>query len=77
MCGGYLTPSSCVSFSPGQTNWSQEPYSLLEKRYFHSSWTLSNGSVLLLGGVQSPATTELVTEGVGSSPGFDLKYPSL
>ena len=82
-CGGWNRydevgpPSTCEVFTPG-LGWRPEPYSLTERRYGHTSWTLSNGSVLLLGGIVSGTqnTTELVTPGVGTSRGFDMKYPS-
>ena len=56
--------------------WRQEPYNLTEKRHGHTSWSLNNGSVVLLGGRDSENTTETVTPGVGTARGFNLKYPS-
>ena len=48
-------------------------------RWGHSGWTLSNGSLLLLGGQRAEAenSTELLTPGSHTRAGFGLKYPSL
>ena len=77
-CGGDngVGERSCEVYSPGE-GWSLEPYTLTQSRYDHTSWTLNNGSVLLLGGYYyNSDTTELVTPGVGTKPGFTLKYDS-
>ena len=71
-CGGETTPTTCEVFTPG-VGWSPEPYSLTEGRRHHTSWTLNNGSVLLLGGLET-RTTEILTPGVGTGPAFSLKY---
>merc|ERR1711936_967869 len=47
-CGGTGNyDDHCEVFSPG-SGWSLEPYDLTERRSGHTSWTLSNGTVLLL-----------------------------
>ena len=56
---------TCEVYNPG-VGWRQENYTLLEKRSSHTSWSLSNGSVVLLGGGFSDQTTEVVTPGVGT-----------
>ena len=80
-CGGYdtnVSDTTCEVFNPG-VGWRSEPYSLIDScgRSGHTSWTFNNGSVLLLGGgcLESTNTTELITPGVGTKPGFSLKYP--
>ena len=79
-CGGtFRAQSSCSSYG-GESNWTKEPYTLYSERKFHSSWTLRNGSVLLMGGGSGwdePVgnSTELVTPGVGTVPSFTLKSP--
>ena len=75
-CGGQGTTgteTTCEGFTSG-VGWRQEPYILTEERRYHTSWSLSNGSLLLLGGEWSN-TTEVVIPGVGTRPGFSLKYP--
>ena len=71
-CGGWYTDTSCEVFT--ENGWKQEPYS--PNREYHMGWTLNNGSVILLGGGRGVNTTEIITPGVGTRPGFDLKYPS-
>ena len=75
-CGGFETPSLCEVFTPGG-GWTEEPYQLNQERWGHTSWTLNNGSVLLLGGQSAQNTTELVMPGLSTRPAFSLKYPSL
>ena len=77
-CGGFETPSLCEFYTPGG-GWAEEHYKLTQERWGHTSWTLNNGSVLLLGGLGQSAqtTTDLVRPGLDTQPGFNLKYPSL
>lgn len=74
-CGGNGTEieTTCEVLIPGDT-WRREPYKLTQKRSWHTSWTLNNGTVILLGGGFSSDTSENVTPGLGSAPGFSLKY---
>ena len=58
----------CEVFTPG-VGWN-ESYYLREQRDGHASWTLNNGSVVLLGGSGSSSTTE----GSGSTLGFELRH---
>ena len=64
----------CEVFTPG-VGWN-ESYYLREQRDGHASWTLNNGSVVLLGGSgsSSTSTTEVVTLGSGSTLGFELRH---
>ena len=49
-------------------------HSLAEERYYHTSWEREEG-LLLLGGRESPTTTELLTEGSEEGvPAFSLQY---
>ena len=71
LCGGIFTPTSCISFSSGV--WVPS-HSLAEERYKHCSWEREEG-LLLLGGEDSPTTTELLTEGSEEGvPAFSLQY---
>ena len=66
--------NKCEVYTPQTGNWSIETYNLIESRYGHTSWSLDNGSVVLLGGWSSNNTTEILIQGVGTSRGFDLKH---
>ena len=76
VCGGRDTYAmrSCHKFQNGA--WKLMPFSLLEKRRYHVSWTRSGGKSRLLGGYDndgSSTTSELVSES-GSIAGFPMKY---
>ena len=78
-CGGFDGKSwsheTCELYVPG-VGWRLEPYDLMEWKWGHTSWTLKNGSVLLLGSPLDGINTELVTPGVGTVPGFYLNNRS-
>ena len=65
--------NTCEVYTPQTGNWSIETYNLTEVRYGHTSWSLDNGSVVLLGGWYTGNTTILIQDG-GTSRGFDLKH---
>ena len=69
--GGGGSLQSCHQFINGQ--WTKS-HSLSEKREDHSSWQTEEGSILLLGGLYSGTTTEVLTDSGEVSPGFPLKY---
>ena len=73
ICGGYDSHAqkSCIKFQYGA--WKTMPFSLQQIRFYHVSWTRSDGKIRLLGGEFSPLTSELVSE-TGSVAGFPLKY---
>ena len=74
ICGGYNTETSCLTLAAGgQWNVSHQ---LKYKRYQHSSWDTPDGGVLLIGGVYSRTTTELLTDDGGSVEKFKLKQRS-
>ena len=58
ICGGY-TRTTCITFTSGQ--WVTS-HALTEQRVHHTSWSTEAGTVLM-GGENSPWTTEIVTEG--------------
>ena len=67
-------PSTCILYLPGKGYI--HAFNLTKKRYGHCSWTLNNGTVLLLGGLHSPTTTETLNVAAGnSSRSFDLPLP--
>ena len=71
VCGGEMTKTSCMTFSPGM--WLTS-YTLTEERSYHLSWQTTQGSHLI-GGDYSPYTTELVpAAGQQGGPSFTLKY---
>ena len=72
--GGDWSYETCEVYVPG-VGWRKEPYILDDWKVDHTSWTLKNGSVLLLGSYFDPYLSELVTPGVGTAPGFNLNNP--
>ena len=71
-CGGYGSGArSCVTLS--ELGWTKT-YDLIQRRYYHTAWDTRSG-IILLGGSESPTTTELLKDG-GSELTFSLKYPS-
>ena len=68
VCGGagleglnQVLLTSCISFLSGE--WVTS-HSLPEERWYHNSWVMGADSILLLGGLESPDTTDVVSEGV-------------
>ena len=70
---GTETETTCEAYIPGDT-WIREPYILTQRRSWHTSWTLNNGTVILLGGKDSSKTTEAITPEVGTDTAFFLTY---
>ena len=83
-CGGgtaandfHHTPHTCEVYNTLTASWSLESYNLTANIFSHNSWSLGNGSVLLLGGGNRDNKTEMVTQGIGSTKSFDLQHPCL
>ena len=81
-----LHRNDCEVYNPLTASWSLESYNLTDYIWGHNSWSLGNGSVLLLGGTgyyldgttewhEKNDKTEMVTQGVGSTKSFDLHHP--
>ena len=72
-CGGDGNiRDNCVTLTDGQ--WTQS-HTLLHDRHYHTSWSLGDERVMLMGGYYSGNTTEIVSPGSSStSEGFTLKY---
>ena len=70
VCGGYDDPT-CMKFDEGK--WKEFSWRLQESRNLHISWARPNGKIRLLGGFNSPRSSEIVSE-AGSLAGFTLKY---
>ena len=68
------TDLHCTKYQAETGGWLEEPYNLSQARYHHASWSLPSGEVMLLGGSVSPNTTELLTPGDNSRPGFSLSH---
>ena len=64
-CGGYYTTTTCVKFSALAEGW-VVTHKLLQPRAYHSSW-MSPAGLVLMGGVNSPTTRELLSTFVSSS----------
>ena len=75
LCGGDGNyRQSCLTFHPDSGEW-VKAHNLSEGRYEHSSWQREDGTVLLMGGVDSLTTTEIVSDSSAvSTPGFSLQY---
>ena len=71
-CGGGDSERSCIKFEAGA--WKTLTDNLVKKRRGHSSWVNSNGHFLLIGGWDSPTTTEIVYQNGTSIRSFDPKY---
>jgi len=78
-CGGYLSnindALSCLKFVAG--SWTTLTDSLLYPRFDHSSWVTPNGDIILIGGYESPNTTEIVYQNGTSIRSFDLMYETV
>ena len=72
--GGYYSDDwrSCIKFEDG--SWTILTDNLVEQRYDHSSWINPDGDILLIGGMGSPMTSEIVYQDGTSIRSFDLKY---
>ena len=74
VCGGgdYTnTTTTCLTLT--QDEW-QTSASLIERRYWHSSWASPSGLTILMGGGDSPETTEKIQEDGTSVRSFDLDF---
>ena len=73
VCGGRFSSRSCLKFGP--LGFLRANASLQQNRLSHLCWNVPEG-VLLLGGKDSPSTTELVLrDGSASVSKFKLSYP--
>ena len=76
ICGGYVNhiyynSTVCETFSSGE--WLTS-HTLVEERYAHCSWQTDQG-VVLMGGGQSPYTSEIAPLGGGQSqPSFSMQH---
>ena len=72
-CGGEYNPYTCDQLSARTGGWVVS-HNLLEYRAYHSSW-ISPAGLVLMGGVNSPTTTELLSSSDStSSYSFNLEY---
>ena len=71
LCGGTGTPTSCLHF--GSEGWTKYKWNLQQTRYDHLTWRRPDDGLQIMGGYDSPKTSEIVTSG-GSQIGFDLQY---
>ena len=73
VCGGQLHLRTCDTWNPETGLWTKSQ-SLRYSRQNHNSW-VSEERAILLGGSDSQTTTEMLTNGTGSSKEhFSLKY---
>ena len=74
LCGGRNSGKSCLKLGP--SGFVKAKVSLQQSRMYHLCWNWPRG-VLLLGGENSPSTTELVLyDGSASESKFNLSHPA-
>ena len=76
LCGGdgdTGAPTSCEEFSPATGTWARTSHTLQERRWNHVSWSVEEGT-LLMGGVISGTTSEIVKHNGTTETSFDMKY---
>ena len=74
LCGGSGLEWSCIKLDPLTGSWSDTSVSLVEERSSHQCWAVEGEGILLIGGWESPRSTELVSpDGVSSSTSFPLQ----
>ena len=72
-CGGFELTAKLSCERLTRSGWRTEPYTLTAGRCYHASWDLNNGSLVLLGGYCSEATSERVDTSTGSAATFQLR----
>ena len=76
-CGGReddgYGATTCEEFSPAAGTWARTNHTLQEERQGHVSWTMEEGTVLM-GGVDSMTTSEIVKDDGTTERSFDMKY---
>ena len=72
-CGGAYTLTSCYTLTSGV--WTKS-HTLRHERYYHSSW-ISPMGIVLMGGIVSETTTELLTDDGQSMDYFSLQYSTM
>lgn len=73
VCGGEHLPKTCDTWNPETGLWTPSQ-TLRQNRLNHNSWVSEEG-VILLGGSSIPTTTEMLSNGTGSSNDhFSLKF---
>ena len=75
VCGGWDGNSaltSCEDISSG--SWSSDNYQPIRPRRGHVTWNLPTGEVILLGGLPTERTTDIVYTNGTVVPGFNLEY---
>ena len=76
-CGGAHqgndeTTNTCVQWNPQSGTWTKS-HDLIQPRQIHVTWVTASG-VYLIGGWNSPTTTEIINDGGQVREGFSLKY---
>ena len=75
VCGGWYTPRSCKRWNADMGTWDLVTESLIEQRYYHTSWTPADGSVTyLMGGRGSGRTSEIIDKHNVVRASFPLKH---
>ena len=76
VCGGEVTRTSCVKWSPASGTWTKS-HSLRQRRRAHVSWDTASGVYLIGGWDSSKRTSEKVKLDGSVEEGFSLKYTTM
>ena len=68
-CGG----TTCEHFSPATGSWALTGHTLQQERQSHVSWSVEEGTILM-GGVSSGTTSEIVKHDGTTERTFELQY---
>ena len=77
LCGGWdsTTPRSCLKLNSQTGVFTTKSVRLVKYRTNHECWDVEGEGVLLIGGFNSPRSTELVSpDGSTSTANFTLQY---
>ena len=79
LCGGKSDSQSCLRWIREKRTFVPTQVRLKSVRTHHLCWSNPyNSGILLIGGIGSSKTSELVVgDGSGSVSGFDLQYPAV
>ena len=69
VCGG----TTCEQLSPATGSWALTGHTLQQERQSHVSWSVEEGTILM-GGVSSGTTSEIVKHDGTTETSFDMRY---
>ena len=75
LCGGTYSSYNCEEFSPATGTWART-HTLQRERWYYVSWSVEEGTILM-GGVSSGTTSEIVKHDGTTEWSLDQKYDIL